>query len=105
MPFIESVDHLTEYRRQVRAKRDPNQLQVLVCGGPGCLPLGSEELAAAFQTEMEAKGIAGKVLLKTSGCHGLCSHGVRVLIRPQEITYQKVTPADVPGNRRNHPAE
>ena len=96
MPFIESVDHLTEYRRQVRAQRDPEQLQVLVCGGPGCLPLGSEELAAAFQTEMAAKGLEGKVLLKTTGCQGLCSHGVRVLIRPREITYQKVTPADVP---------
>ncbi|MGQ9920555.1 MAG: NADH-quinone oxidoreductase subunit NuoF [Desulfobacca sp.] len=96
MPFIESVDHLTEYRRRVRAARDPQQLQVLVCGGPGCLPLGSEELAAAFAAEMEAKGIAGKVLLKTTGCHGLCSHGVRVLIRPQEISYQKVTQADVP---------
>ena len=96
MPLIESVDHLTEYRRQVRAKRDPNQLQVLVCGGPGCLPLGSEELAEAFQAEMAAKGIDGKVLLKTTGCHGLCSHGVRVLIRPQELSYQKVTAADVP---------
>jgi NADH:ubiquinone oxidoreductase subunit F (NADH-binding)/(2Fe-2S) ferredoxin/Pyruvate/2-oxoacid:ferredoxin oxidoreductase delta subunit len=96
MPFIESVDHLTEYRRRVRAARDPQQLQVLVCGGPGCLPLGSEELAAAFAAAMEAKGIAGKVLLKTTGCHGLCSHGVRVLIRPQEISYQKVTPEDVP---------
>jgi len=96
MPFIESVDHLTEYRRQVRARRDPEQLQVLVCGGPGCLPLGSEELAVAFQTEMAAKGLEGKVLLKTTGCQGLCSHGVRVLIRPQEITYQKVTPEDVP---------
>ena len=96
MPFIESADHLTEYRTQVRAQRDPEQVQVLVCGGPGCLPLGSEELAAAFKTEMAAKGVAGKILLKTTGCQGLCSHGVRVLIRPQEITYQKVTPADVP---------
>ncbi|AEB09208.1 NADH-quinone oxidoreductase subunit NuoF [Desulfobacca acetoxidans] len=95
MPFIESIDHLTEYRRLVRAKRDPNQLQVLVCGGPGCLPLGSEELVAAFKAEMEAKGIDGKVILKTTGCHGLCSHGVRVLIRPQEIAYQKVQPEDV----------
>ncbi len=96
MPIIESVDHLTEYRRQVRAQRDPQQLQVLVCSGPGCLPLGSEALAAAFQEEMAAKGLVGKVILKTTGCHGLCAHGVRVLIRPQEISYQKVKPEDVP---------
>lgn len=96
MPKFESLDHLNEYRRQLRAKRDPKQPQVLVCAGPGCLPLGSEEVAAAFRAQMEEKGLNGKVALKTSGCHGLCARGVRVLIRPQEIAYQKVTPADVP---------
>ncbi len=96
MPRFESVDHLTQYRRQLKAKSDPKQLQVLVCAGPGCLPLGSSELAEAFRAALAEKGLNGKVLLKTSGCHGLCARGVRVLIRPHEITYQKVTPQDVP---------
>jgi NADH-quinone oxidoreductase subunit F len=96
MPKIESVDHLTEYRRQLKAKYDPKQLQVLVCSGPGCLPLGSEELAEAFRAALSEQGLEGKVVLKTTGCHGLCAKGVRVLIRPQEVTYQKVTEADVP---------
>ncbi|MFP3868454.1 MAG: NADH-ubiquinone oxidoreductase-F iron-sulfur binding region domain-containing protein [Desulfobacteraceae bacterium] len=96
MPKIESVDHLTEYRRQVRARQDPQQQQVLVCNGPGCLPLGSTEVAAAFQEQMQEKGLHGKVILKSTGCHGLCAHGVRVLLRPQEIAYEKVTPEDVP---------
>jgi NADH:ubiquinone oxidoreductase subunit F (NADH-binding)/NAD-dependent dihydropyrimidine dehydrogenase PreA subunit/(2Fe-2S) ferredoxin len=96
MPKIESVDHLTEYRRKLRASRDPKQPVVLVCGGPGCLPLGSEDVAQAFTEAMAAKGFDGKVILKTSGCHGLCAQGVKVLIRPQEIAYQKVTPEDVP---------
>jgi NADH:ubiquinone oxidoreductase subunit F (NADH-binding)/(2Fe-2S) ferredoxin/Pyruvate/2-oxoacid:ferredoxin oxidoreductase delta subunit len=96
MPRFESVDHLTQYRRQLKAKVDPNQLQVLVCAGPGCLPLGSDEVAEAFKEAFTEKGLNGKVVLKTSGCHGLCAHGVRVLIRPQEITYEKVTPADAP---------
>ncbi|MEW6388329.1 MAG: NADH-quinone oxidoreductase subunit NuoF [Thermodesulfobacteriota bacterium] len=95
MPKIESVDHLTEYRRQLKARRDPKQVQVLVCGGPGCLPLGSEDIVAAFREAMEAKKLNGKVLLKTSGCQGLCARGVRVLLRPQEIAYQKVTAQDV----------
>jgi len=95
MPRMESVDHLTEYRRRLRAQRDPNQLQILVCSGPGCLPLGSEELAAAFAQALKDKGLDGKVILKSTGCHGLCAKGVRVLIRPQEITYQRVTPQDV----------
>ncbi len=96
MPKIESVDHLTEYRRKLKASRDPNQPTVLVCGGPGCLPLGSEEVAQAFREAMTEQGFNGKVILKTTGCHGLCAKGVKVLIRPQEIAYQKVTPQDVP---------
>ncbi len=96
MPRFESIDHLREYRRQLIAKRDPNQPQVLVCAGPGCLPMGSEEVAAAFREELEKNGLAAKVLLKECGCHGLCAGAVRVLIRPQEITYQHVTSEDVP---------
>jgi NADH-quinone oxidoreductase subunit F len=96
MPRIESVDHLTEYRRKLKASRDPNQLIVLVCGGPGCLPLGSEEVAQAFFEALAEKGLEAKVILKTSGCQGLCAKGVKVLLRPREIAYQKVTPGDVP---------
>ena len=73
MPRIESVDHLTEYRRKLRASRDPNQPTVLVCSGPGCLPLGSEEVARAFQEAMAEKELSAKVILKTTGCHGLCA--------------------------------
>ena len=96
MPKIESVDHLNEYRRKLKATRDAQQPIVLVCGGPGCLPLGSEEVAQAFQEAMAEKGFDGKVILKTSGCQGLCAKGVKVLIRPEEIAYQRVTPQDVP---------
>jgi len=96
MPRFESVDHLNQYRRQLKAKFDPNQLQVLVCAGPGCLPLGSNALAEAFRAALAERGLNGKVVLKSSGCQGLCAKGVRVLIRPQEISYQKVAPEDVP---------
>src|SRR4030042_3165092 len=96
MPKFEPPEHLREYRRQLLARRAPKQPQVLVCGGPGCLPLGSEEVAAAVTEELGKNGLAAQVLLKTSGCQGLCDQGVRVLLRPQEISYQKVTPEDVP---------
>jgi len=94
MPRFESIDHLNEYRRKLKATRDPNQPTVLVCSGPGCLPMGSEEVAQAFREALANKGLNGKVLLKTCGCQGLCALGVKVLIRPQEIAYQRVTPKD-----------
>ena len=72
-------------------------MQVLVCGGPGCLPLGSEELAAAFRDGNGSQsGLDGKVALKDHRLPRPLLPGVKVLLRPQEMTYQKVTPADVP---------
>jgi NADH:ubiquinone oxidoreductase subunit F (NADH-binding)/NAD-dependent dihydropyrimidine dehydrogenase PreA subunit/(2Fe-2S) ferredoxin len=95
MPKIESLAQLAEYRQQLLAQRDPNQAQVLVCGGAGCLALGSEAVAAAFREELSRRGLTGRVQLKASGCQGLCARGVRVLLRPQEISYQHVAPLDV----------
>jgi NADH:ubiquinone oxidoreductase subunit F (NADH-binding)/NAD-dependent dihydropyrimidine dehydrogenase PreA subunit/(2Fe-2S) ferredoxin len=96
MPRFESVDHLREYRRQLLARQDPQQPQVLVCAGPGCLPMGSQEVAAAFREELQKNGLGAKVALKECGCQGLCARAVKVLLRPQEIAYQHVTPEDVP---------
>ncbi len=96
MPKFESMKHLEEYRGRLLSSRNPQEPQVLVCGGPGCLPMGSEEVAAAFKTELKQRGLQGKVVLKESGCQGLCAKAVKVMFRPQEITYQQVTAEDVP---------
>ena len=96
MPKLETVKQLEEYRHRLLTHPDAQASQILVCGGPGCIPMGSEEVAAAFRRELKERGPAVKVLLKESGCQGWCSKAVKVMIRPQEITYQQVTPQDVP---------
>ena len=90
MPKIKSVAQLAEYRAELQGRLDPNRPQVLVCGGAGCLALGSEAVAAVFREELDRRGLQGKVELKSTGCQGLCARGVRVLLRPKEITYQQV---------------
>jgi NADH:ubiquinone oxidoreductase subunit F (NADH-binding)/(2Fe-2S) ferredoxin/Pyruvate/2-oxoacid:ferredoxin oxidoreductase delta subunit len=94
MPKFTSVAQLEEYRRELQARQDPQQPQVLVCGGAACLALGSAEVAASFREELAGPRLAGRVILKSSGCQGLCAKGPRVLLRPQEITYQQVRPED-----------
>jgi NADH:ubiquinone oxidoreductase subunit F (NADH-binding)/(2Fe-2S) ferredoxin/Pyruvate/2-oxoacid:ferredoxin oxidoreductase delta subunit len=96
MSKFETIAHLEEYRGRLLSSRNPQEPQVLVCGGPGCLPMGSIEVAAAFKAEMQQRGLNGKVVLKESGCQGLCAKAVKVMFRPQEITYQQVTAEDVP---------
>jgi NADH:ubiquinone oxidoreductase subunit F (NADH-binding)/(2Fe-2S) ferredoxin/Pyruvate/2-oxoacid:ferredoxin oxidoreductase delta subunit len=96
MPKFESIKQLEKYRAKLLSSREAQVTQVLVCGGPGCLPMGSIEVAAAFKTEIKKQGLKSEVLLKESGCQGMCAKAVKVMIRPQEITYQQVTAEDVP---------
>jgi (2Fe-2S) ferredoxin len=96
MPKFETTKQLEEYRQRLLAGREAQAPQVLVCGGPGCLPMGSEEVAAAFRQALAERGLEAKVTLKESGCQGLCAKAVKVMLRPQEITYQQVKPEDVP---------
>jgi NADH-quinone oxidoreductase subunit F len=96
MAKIKSIKGLEEYRRKLLTSVDLKQPRVSVCGGANCLALGAAELAGTFEAELKKKGLKGKVALKTTGCHGLCGKGPRVLLRPQEIAYQQVRLQDVP---------
>ena len=96
MPKFETIKQLDDYRQRLLAGRDAQALQVLVCGGPGCLPMGSQEVAAAFRQELQQRELEAQVTLKESGCQGWCAKAVKVMLRPQEIAYQQVKPEDVP---------
>jgi NADH-quinone oxidoreductase subunit F len=50
----------------------------------------------AFEEEIEKQGRAGTADIRATGCHGMCEQGPNVVIYPEEITYVKVAPEDVP---------
>ncbi|MFO7988955.1 MAG: NAD(P)H-dependent oxidoreductase subunit E, partial [Desulfotignum sp.] len=93
---LRSLDDLNRFRKQILDKRDPDQLEIVVCHGTGCLANGSADVSAAIRSALDESGIDAKVVpgIKTTGCQGFCSHGPLVVIRPQGIFYQKVKPKD-----------
>ncbi|MBI4188551.1 MAG: SLBB domain-containing protein, partial [Chloroflexi bacterium] len=78
------------------ARRDPQRAMVTVCGGTGCHAHGCEKVAAAFRQEIAQQNLAGKVDLRITGCHGFCERGTLVVVKPQDIFYQRVKERDVP---------
>jgi NADP-reducing hydrogenase subunit HndC len=76
---------------------DPNRPIVRVCRGPGCLALGADKVAQAFQTAIQRQGLGVKVqpLIKETGCHGFCSQGTLVTVAPADLCYVRVKPEDV----------
>ncbi|MCX8053610.1 MAG: NAD(P)H-dependent oxidoreductase subunit E, partial [Armatimonadetes bacterium] len=69
---------------------------ISVCGGTGCQAYGCESVASMLELGLDRFGIRDKVGLRKTGCHGFCERGPLVVVRPENIFYQKVKPEDVP---------
>jgi NADP-reducing hydrogenase subunit HndC len=96
MPRLHSAAELEALRKAILSARDPERPSIAVCGGMGCLGLGSERVADAFDEEIGTKELKAGVGVRTTGCHGFCERGPNVVIYPEEICYGGVAPADAP---------
>ncbi|MCG2819724.1 MAG: 4Fe-4S binding protein [Actinomycetia bacterium] len=90
-----SPGELDEFKKLVRSDRYSGATSVSLCTGPGCLAVGSGEVLEAFKGELEKKGLSEKVVLRGTGCHGFCERGPVVVIKPENIFYQRVAVDDV----------
>ncbi len=76
---------------------------ILVCtqnrppGNPrgSCSERGSRELMMKFFMETARLNLVPKVLVTESSCAGPCQFGPTVIVYPDGVWYQKVTPNDV----------
>lgn len=72
------------------------RLEVLICGGTGCYSSGSTKVRDALEREINKLGLQDEIRLIITGCNGFCALGPLLLVKPDDILYQKVTVADVP---------
>jgi NADH-quinone oxidoreductase subunit F len=86
---------LETLREQIQSAADPNKPRVLICGGTGCLALGSDEVGRAFDKALKEQGIDAQVELRTTGCPGFCEQGPLLTIQPEGILYTRVKTKDV----------
>ena len=67
---------------------------VRVCA-TGCRALGALDVYRAFERELKAAKLDGKVKLAKTGCQGLCAGAPLVSIDPDDILYIRVKEEDV----------
>ncbi|MEJ5360172.1 MAG: NADH-quinone oxidoreductase subunit NuoF [Desulfobacterales bacterium] len=70
--------------------------QLMLCGGTGCRANRSEAFHQALQQELEKRGLAEEIKIIETGCNGFCAVGPVMLVQPEGIFYQKLTPEIVP---------
>jgi (2Fe-2S) ferredoxin len=85
----------------------PIRHHIFVCTGKSCSAVESEEVKAAFERELLARGILfgkekkgknpkGSVVLTECGSVGFCAIGTAVMVYPDGIWYAQVNSSDVP---------
>ena len=96
MVRINSAAELEKVRQEIVTARDPKKPCITLCSGSGCFAYASEKVALAFEEEINKNGLATKVDLRRTGCHGFCEKGPLVVLYPEEICYVQVQPEHVP---------
>ncbi len=80
--------------------------QIFVCNGKSCSAVGSMDVKAEFEKQLEVKNLRygkrskgrnpdGPILLADCGSVGFCSIGPAVLVYPEGVWYAQVRPEDV----------
>lgn len=95
MEKLKGVSELESLRNAIVEKNSQLKMTVSLCGGPGCLALGSESLKGVFDRELHEKKLDEQVGITFSGCHGFCELGLLVVIKPEGILYCRVKETDV----------
>jgi NADH:ubiquinone oxidoreductase subunit F (NADH-binding)/(2Fe-2S) ferredoxin/NAD-dependent dihydropyrimidine dehydrogenase PreA subunit len=70
-------------------------LEIRICAGTACHASGRVALKKAVDAALEERGLAGKVAVIETGCHGFCEQGPIMVLRPRGVFYPRVQPKDV----------
>jgi NADH:ubiquinone oxidoreductase subunit F (NADH-binding)/(2Fe-2S) ferredoxin len=95
MERLSSIEELRRLQKKLLEAKDPQRLRVRICM-TGCRAFGAVEVRDAFGKLIDEKGLAGKVDIVETGCHGFCARAPVVAIDPHGFFYQQISPKDVP---------
>jgi NADH-quinone oxidoreductase subunit F len=101
--FIEDCEQLAELAPVATA---PIRHHIFVCTGKSCSAVASAEVKAAFEHELQRRGLQfgavkkgrnprGSVVLTECGSVGFCAIGAAVLVYPDGVWYAQVHSSDV----------
>ena len=68
---------------------------LMVCTGTGCVSAKSFDVRDMLQKEIDKRGLGNDFLVVATGCNGFCAQGPIIVVQPEGVFYQKITPKDV----------
>jgi NADH-quinone oxidoreductase subunit F len=78
--------------RDDRPVSDEGARELRICAGTSCHASGRVAVVAAFQQELETRGLQDEVRIVETGCPGFCQQGPLMVVWPRGIFYPKIKP-------------
>src|SRR5262249_27995204 len=93
MQKLKSPHELKELRLCLEASETARPC-ISVCAGSGCKASGADHVLSALHKELEKRGLAGSIDVKSTGCHGFCEKGPVMIVWPERVFYNGVSLSD-----------
>jgi len=87
---------LNKLKEEIAVTRNTKQTWLAVCAGTGCRAYGAETVAQTLENEIEKRGLADKVGVRRTGCHGFCERGPLIVIQPSDVCYVGTQTKNIP---------
>jgi NADH:ubiquinone oxidoreductase subunit F (NADH-binding)/(2Fe-2S) ferredoxin len=97
MERLKSFKDLDALRERLTSIRDTSIPTIVITAGTCGQASGANDLIRISKRELLEKGLAGKIHLRITGCHGFCEMEPSVLVEPFESFYPKL---DIEGMSR-----
>jgi len=89
-------EHLAEWKKRILDERPVYDKTIVVTSGTCGQASGSLRLIEALRREIAERGLAEKIGIEVTGCHGFCEMEPSLIIYPEGIFYKKLEPKDIP---------
>jgi len=94
MSKLKSATELKSLQEKLGKAQHRDRPTVVVSSGTCGRSRGSSQVYAAFEAGIKERGLADKVNLRDSGCHGFCQAEPNVVVYPGEVFYANLKPED-----------
>lgn len=93
---LKTNDDLIKVKKSYQEKLNKYRYHVLVCSGSGCISSNCHEVRDALLKAIKEQDLSEKVTVSETGCIGTCAIGPVMVVMPEGVFYNKLTPADIP---------
>ncbi len=91
-----TMEQLKKMQTEAAERHASYRGALMVCAGTACVAGQALTLIEHLKRELMNRGLSREFLVVPTGCNGFCAQGPLMVVQPEGIFYQKLTPEALP---------